>query len=87
VALAFRPPMSTSGRTTGLGSELPSSDAVAAWTAHYDRVFKRYRESHHRRGQWLSFKRRRRARAALITTGVMGAAAVLAFLIALLSAP
>jgi hypothetical protein len=79
--------MSTSGRPNDLESALPSGDAMAAWTAHYDRVFKRYRESHHRRSQWLSFKRRRRARAALITTGVMGAAAVLAFLIALLSAP
>lgn len=71
----------------GLARELPSGDALAAWTAHYDRVFKRHRESHHRRSQWLSFKRRRRARAALITTGVMGGAAVIAFLIALLSAP
>ena len=77
--------MNTSGLPTDLANELPPADA--AWMAHYDRVLKRYRESHRRRSQWLSFKRRRRARAALITTGVMGGAAVLAFLFALLSAP
>ena len=73
--------------TSGLPTDLPSGDAEAAWRAHYERVFKRYRESHRRRSEWLFLKRRRRARAALLTTGVMGTAAVLAFLIALLSAP
>jgi hypothetical protein len=72
---------------TTSGTELPSNEAMTAWTAHYDRVFKRHRESRHRRNQWLSFKRRRRTQAALITTGVMGAAAFLAFLVALLNAP
>jgi hypothetical protein len=79
--------MSASGVPTDPATGRSRADAGAAWMAHYAQLCRRYRDSEHRRRHWLSLKRRRRVWAALLTTGVMSAAAVIAFLIALLSAP